>query len=86
MDDGCFCSLHANVSILYSVFCIRVLCCHLVVKLPQTQTVCPFLAQDFWLSVLHKRLVGPEVLKVETVSEDGDRRVRSYLHCASRKR
>ncbi|XP_024154685.1 heparanase [Oryzias melastigma] len=40
---------------------------------------------DFWLSVLHKRLVGPEVLKVETVSEDGDRRVRSYLHCASRK-
>ncbi|RVE66261.1 hypothetical protein OJAV_G00124520 [Oryzias javanicus] len=41
---------------------------------------------DFWLSVLHKRLVGPEVLKVETVSEDGvDRRVRSYLHCASRR-
>ncbi|KAJ8260915.1 hypothetical protein COCON_G00166380 [Conger conger] len=42
---------------------------------------------DYWLSVLYKRLVGPEVLNAEAFAPHGakKRRLRTYLHCTNKR-
>ncbi|KAM6984590.1 heparanase [Aplochiton taeniatus] len=41
---------------------------------------------DYWLSVLYKLLVGPEVLSIEAVSViSQNKRLRVYLHCTNKK-
>jgi len=45
------------------------------------QNVILTMPQDYWLSVLYKRLVGTRVLYVMDSLQEG-RHVRAYAHCA----
>ncbi|KAM4635206.1 heparanase isoform 2-T2 [Polymixia lowei] len=40
---------------------------------------------DYWLSIVYKRLVGPEVLGIKASSFGQRKRVRVYLHCTNKK-
>jgi len=37
---------------------------------------------DYWVALLHKRLMGTAVLNVSLAAEEGASRLRAYAHCA----